>query len=146
MDSYDPQLVHEKDKVRFLIGDVSLPFDLADTEIEWLLTTFGGSVFQSAQAALTNLIAKYSKTSGTKTIGPFSISQGEKVDKYERALSNLRASEAMLLTSVVPFASGWDNAAKEAREQDTNRESTFAHKGDHDNEASYIDYQREQFR
>lgn len=129
MASYNPEMSTDRDKVRFLIGDTGPTFTLVNSEIDFLLTIDSG-IFGAARSAVTGILAKLSGTATTKSIGPFSMSSGEKVQHYNGLMMRLKELEAQ---GAVPWASGWVRSEKDAREQDLDREQTFGRKGQHDN-------------
>jgi len=123
-----------RDAVRFLIGDTDTTDQLiTDEEVDYLVELHGTLSRASSEAAR-SIAAKFARLMN-RSIGGLSADFSQKYRHYmELAESLITAEEAF---PVSPFISGYRRDAKEARELDTDRESTFGRKGIHDNERVY---------
>lgn len=89
--SYDDPSSSSTDAVRFLIGDTdeSDPL-LSDEEIEYALSTAGGSVYQAAHDACYAIASKMSRMATSKSVGDLSLSYANRAqafrDQAERLL------------------------------------------------------------
>lgn len=96
----------DRDMVRFLIGDTdSTDQQILDAEIDALLTLYGDSRSTAIQACRT-LSAKYTRNV-SKTVGPISISYGERANAYNLLADNLeRGLNIAAATLAAPYLSG----------------------------------------
>jgi hypothetical protein len=134
-----------RDAVRFLIGDTDTTDQLlSDEEINYMLTTHT-IVRRAASESARAIAAKYARLMD-RSIGGLSADFGAKYRQYLELADNLLSKDE--LSPVSPFISGWSRSAKEAEELDTDRETTFGRKGQHDNPRAYpgdespFDYRR----
>lgn len=122
------------DAIRLLIGDTDSTDQLiTDTEIQYLLTRHG-SVNRTASEACRAIAAKFARLMN-RSIGGLSADFSQKYHQYMALADSLLTKEET--EPVSPFTSGWKRSVKEAREADTERETTFGRKGIHDNDRVY---------
>jgi hypothetical protein len=122
------------DAVRLLIGDTDSTDQLiTDNEISYLLTRHG-SINRTASEACRAIAAKFARLMN-RSIGGLSADFSQKYHQYMELADSLLTKEET--EPVSPFTSGWKRSVKEAREADTERETTFGRKGIHDNERVY---------
>lgn len=121
------------DAIRFMIGDTDTTDQLLqDAEVNYMITLHG--MGNSAASECCRAIAAKFARLMNRSIGGLSADFSAKYVQYlELAESILRADGVL---PVGLYASGWSISAKEAIELDTDRESTFARKGDMDNPRS----------
>lgn len=78
---------HDRDAIRFLIGDTTSPGDISDEELAYLMVEAGGNKYVAAEMAALSAITKM-RGAVSKTVGDLSISS--KLDGYTTALSHVR--------------------------------------------------------
>lgn len=116
--SYDDTLSTNRDLVRLEIGDtVSTDQQLSNEAIDQALAQ-RSSVIQAAILCCDRIIAKYARLV-TQSVGPVSVSYGERMKNYEELISRLR----LRAPAVSPFAGGTSVAGKEAAAEDTDRDA-----------------------
>lgn len=122
------------DAIRLLIGDTDSTDQLiTDSEVQYLLTRHG-SVNRTASEACRVIAAKFARLMN-RSIGGLSADFSAKYNQYMQLADSLISKEET--EPVSPFSSGWSRSAKESRETDTDRETTFSRKGVHDNNRVY---------
>lgn len=85
--SYSPDLVSDKDKVRFYIGDIDkCDVLLQDEEINYLLSKY--SVIDTAILCAQALAARFAKLSDEK-VGDISVSYSQKYEHYTKLVKLL---------------------------------------------------------
>ena len=135
----------ERDAVRFLVGDTDTNDQLLSNEEIDYLTTQHGSVHRIASESARAIAAKFARLMN-RSIGGLSADFSAKYRQYLELADNLLEKDE--IAPVSPFISGFGRSAKEAVELDTDRESTFGRKGQHDNPRAYpgdespFDYRR----
>lgn len=90
----DPS-VSDRDKVRFLIGDIVATAEatLSDEEIAYLLTTWAGDIYEAARNGCETLAARYTgKATTSKSVGDLSLSKD-----YSGAAMRFREQAASIL-------------------------------------------------
>ena len=113
----DP-LNNSVDELRLLIGDtVSSDPQLQDEEIQYFLTTYS-SVNQAAVAAVTNLIAKYSRLAD-ETTAELSIKWSQKSKAYRALKDDL--SDPITSSAPLSFGGGISNRDISTRRNDSDR-------------------------
>ena len=133
------------DAVRFLIGDTDTTDQLISNEEIAYLVTVHGNIRRVASESARAIAAKFARLM-SRSIGGLQADFSAKYRQYLELADNLLAKDE--LAPVSPFISGFGRSAKEAVELDTDRETTFGRKGQHDNPRSYpadespFDYRR----
>jgi len=123
-----------RDAVRFLVGDTDTTDQLiTDEEIDYIVTTHG-TLNRSSSEAARSIAAKFARLMN-RSIGGLSADFSQKYTHYMELADALLTNEEAF--PVAPFISGFSRTAKETRELDSDRESTFSRKGVHDNERVY---------
>lgn len=118
------------DAVRFMIGDTDTNDQLLqDAEITYMVNLHG--MGNSAASECCRAIAAKFARLMSRAIGGLSADFSAKYRQYLELADSLIANDTLIPAS--PFASGWSKSAKEIVELDTDRETTFARKGDMDN-------------
>lgn len=135
----------ERDAVRFLVGDTDTNDQLLSNEEIDYLVTLHGSVHRIASESARAIAAKFARLMN-RSIGGLSADFSAKYRQYLELADNLLEKDEV--SPVSPFISGFGRSAKEAVELDSDRESTFGRKGQHDNPRAYpgdespFDYRR----
>lgn len=134
-----------RDAVRFLIGDTDTTDQLiTDEEISYLVSIHGNT-HRVASEACRAIAAKFARLMN-RSIGGLAADFSAKYRQYLELADNLLSKDEVIPVS--PFISGFSRSAKEAEELDTDRETTFGRKGQHDNPRAYpgdespFDYRR----
>jgi len=123
-----------RDAVRFLIGDTDTTDQLiSDEEVDYLVELHG-TLSRSASEAARSIAAKFARLMN-RSIGGLSADFSQKYQHYMELAESLITNEEAFPVS--PFISGYRRGAKETRELDSDRETTFGRKGIHDNERVY---------
>jgi len=119
-----------KDAVRFLVGDTDTTDQLiSDGEIAYLATVHG-AVNRVASEAARAIAAKFARLMN-RSIGGLSADFASKYRQYLELADNILAKDELKPVSL--YISGFNRADKDAVEIETDRESTFGRKGQHDN-------------
>lgn len=133
------------DAVRFLVGDTDTNDQLlSNEEINYMVLTHG-NVRRAASESARAIAAKFARLMN-RSIGGLAADFSAKYRQYLELADNLLEKDE--LSPVSPFISGFSRSAKEAEELDTDRETTFGRKGQHDNPRAYpgdespFDYRR----
>ena len=118
----DP-LNNSVDELRLLIGDTnSSDPQLQDEEIQYFLSKYS-SVSQASVAAVTNLIAKYSRLAD-ETTAELSIKWSQKAQAYRRLKDDL--SDPVTSSSPLSFGGGISNLDIDTRRANADRfDETF---------------------
>ena len=133
------------DAVRFLVGDTDTTDQLISNEEIAYLVTVHGNIRRVASESARAIAAKFARLM-SRSIGGLQADFSAKYRQYLELADNLLAKDE--LAPVSPFISGFGRSAKEAIELDTDRETTFGRKGQHDNPRAYpgdespFDYRR----
>lgn len=122
--SYAPALTLDRDKVRFLCGDVDTTDQLvSDEEIAGNLAMYGSSVFRAGAAVCRHLAARFSRQADIAEDDiKKSLSQRAKAFA-DRAGELDEQASSTVNGAIVPtmFAGGISRSDKQVREQDTDR-------------------------
>lgn len=123
------------DELRLLIGDTN-SFDpqLQDAEVEYFLSRYP-SINQASIAAVTNLIAKYSRLAD-ETTAELSIKWSQKALAYRRLKEDLSDSINSSSSAAVPWAGGISNSDISTRRSDSDRFDESFKIGMHQNSKS----------
>ncbi len=117
--------------VRFLVGDTDTTDQLiTDEEINYLITEHG-MTYHAASATCRAISAKYARLM-QRSIGGLSADFAAKYRQYGELADALMEKSDRQAVSL--YASGWKKAAKEAIDDDTDREQIFGRKGGMDNQ------------
>ena len=110
-----------KDKVRFLSGDVSSGSTgglISDEEINWVLSEESNNVYRSAALVCESVAGKYSAEPDVK-IGDLSMSGSQVQTQFIDRAKDLRRRS--LMRGVSPFVGGISQATKNTQESDSDR-------------------------
>ena len=119
-----------RDAVRFMVGDTDTTEQLiTDEEIAYLVTTHGSTNRVASEAARA-IAAKFARLM-SRSVGGLSANFSAKYSQYLALANDLLGKDETVPVS--PYISGYGVSAKAAVEEDTDREPTFAKKGQHDN-------------
>ena len=78
-------------KVRFLLSDTnSADYELEDAEITYLLTEWGGDVYDAASAGAEVIAGKFAKAATSKSVGDLSLSFQNRAEDYRMLASRLK--------------------------------------------------------
>lgn len=118
------------DAVRFLTGDTDTTDQLlSDAEITYIITE-NATVLRSASESCRAIAAKFARLM-SRSVGGLSADFSAKYSQYLQLADNIMSRDEV--SAVRPFISGYTISQKEALEDNTDRESTFARKGGMDN-------------
>jgi hypothetical protein len=118
-----------RDAVRYLLGDTDYSDQLlSDQEIDWLLTENGTVRSAAAEGAL-SIAARFARCMD-RSIGSLSFSFTQRFEQYQRLAEELRRN--VRAEPAAAWFSGSSRSEKRARDENTDRERTFATKGIHD--------------
>lgn len=116
--SYDSLLATSRDRLRLLIGDtIASDQQFSDEELDWLLTSNGNGLYQTAAASCRALAARYSRYAD-KWVGDLKILASQKSRSY-LAMADSFDTQAGVQPWSVPSAGGVRIAEKEEAAADT---------------------------
>ncbi len=137
--SGDPS-ASSREAVRYMIGDTNYSDQLlSDQEIDYQLTQSGSIAIAASDCCLA-IAARFARCID-KSVGSLSRTFSQKHQHYLQLSADL--SKKGSASPVAPWASGWSRSGKEAVDDNTDRERTFARKGIHDNNRT--DYGEKEF-
>lgn len=123
-----------RDAIRFLIGDTDTTDQLlSNEEIDYIISVQGASNRAASEAARA-VAAKYARLM-SRSIGGLSADFSAKYRQYLELANSLLTTEET--HPVSPYISGYNRPAKDAIEDNPDRESTFSRKGIMDNRRVY---------
>lgn len=119
---YDPSL-EPIDAVRFLLGDTTTPFQLADIEVQFALDQ-SSNIYSAAAICARALAARYSREVDTRfeTIWAYDSQKSEAFERLARSMDQ-QAKRAGGLG--LPVAGGISHADVETANSDTDRVKPF---------------------
>lgn len=86
----DPS-VSDRDRVRFLIGDIDSTDPLVnDEEVAWTLGE-AGSVYQAAHDLCTIIASRFARLATSKSVGDLSLSYADRSETYNRLADRMLA-------------------------------------------------------
>jgi len=124
-----------RNKVRFLINDVDSGDVLfTDEELDYLITEWGGNVYEISRAACETLVSRFVRLSDStsKSVGDISVSESytAKAQQYKE-LANSFLARGMRKTPPRPFANA--QALKSTNDRIVDDFNTDFYAGIHDN-------------
>jgi hypothetical protein len=131
-----------RNKVRFLINDVDSGDVLfTDEELDYLITEWGGNVYEISRAACETLVSRFVRLSDStsKSVGDISVSESytAKAQQYKE-LANSFLARGMRKTPPRPFANA--QALKSTNDRIVDDYNTDAYTGIHDNPNNVYDH------
>ena len=131
-----------RNKVRFLINDTDSTDALfSDEELDYLITEWGGNVYEISRAACETLVSRFVRLSDStsKSVGDISVSESytAKAQQYKE-LANSFLARGMRKTPPRPFANA--QALKSTNDRIVDDYNTDAYTGIHDNPNNVYDH------
>jgi len=130
-----------RDAVRFLLNDTVSPGELADAEINWLVSQ-NPNVYRAAATGARRLAAQANEGVASKTVGSFTLTYSERATKWlDLAAALENQAKKGVGSTIAPYSGGISKTDKELTADDEDFDKPWFYRDMFDNPGSETPYQ-----